>query len=62
MKISKVNVLICTHPEADHIGGLDEVIGAFPNGTNYLKCHILQNHIKISYILLNLESMKMIML
>lgn len=35
LKISKIDVLISTHPDADHIGGLDEVIKAFPIGNIY---------------------------
>lgn len=28
-KVDDIEVLISTHPDADHIGGLDEVINAF---------------------------------
>lgn len=28
--VKKIDVMIATHPDADHIGGLDEVLNAFP--------------------------------
>jgi len=34
--ISKIDILIGTHPDADHIGGLDDVIEAFDIGEFYL--------------------------
>lgn len=34
--ISKIDILIGTHPDADHIGGLDDVIEAFEIGEFYL--------------------------
>lgn len=36
LRISKVDVLIGTHPHADHIGGLDAVIEAFDIGSIYM--------------------------
>ena len=34
--VSKIDILIGTHPDADHIGGLDDVIEAFEIGEFYL--------------------------
>jgi competence protein ComEC len=35
-KIKKIDILIGTHPDADHIGGLDAVIGNFDIGKIYM--------------------------
>jgi competence protein ComEC len=35
-KISKIDILIGTHPDADHIGGLDAVIDSFEIGKIYM--------------------------
>lgn len=36
MGIDKIDVLIGTHPDADHIGGLDDVINSFEIGDFYM--------------------------
>lgn len=32
LKISKIDILVATHPHADHIGGMSDVLGAFKVG------------------------------
>lgn len=34
--VSKVDILIGTHPDADHVGGLDKVVDAFEIGSIYM--------------------------
>lgn len=37
--ISHIDILIGTHPDADHIGGIDAVIDEFPVGTFFMSSH-----------------------